>query len=859
MMEEEEIKNQTFFDLSDDDNKNKIKIDGAKKILDSIFETCEAVDKQFGMNKNDINIPENGITISTGTDYHGDRVCFQAGAVSELVTWEKDKISVMDAVDGEELYTGSIDDIKKNCKVIKNKLDKKYEERKQTLHKHVVNLIKEKINKQDFIKAYNQYFLRLYKKTKAETWIRKNYCLQLSNSNELLFSFTDDDCFVIRDFNDNSKETKINISDLVADILKNGVDESVKKFCGGIDDRVKKFLQTICKELVPNEIVEKQHKVVMVHDCKLKENLDMSKKKVRLTGDYIDRGDGSTEILCMILKIKNKIDSDEKLKQEADCFVTISGNHESKFYDPETSDMNKDNDRNANQLAKRMIANGQLVSGSIIKPPEHKNNILSFSHSYFTKVDCFLTIEQIFELEDLAQNIDKSEWFYNDSNKNQFVSWINSKFNEKAHGGYGKKILELLVERYNKVKNLKKYKRVFNKFRANMTYIKSLHDQYMENIFDKLSCLKSGRDFYQKCKTIFSDYNFLMLRYFVMDTLVYPITDTIDHEFDLISSHATNLFNAINPHRTSETSCAFSDFFSPGGKDSIKCLSSLKQILDGDWKKSAINNLNWQRFIEGLSKDDFLPGVLQFVGHDAVEEHKSIIYDKNTARMDIFASHGYNKKRQNQNQASYVHKTFINANNPKENCELVYKVEYSDKEKTVDLFSNQKLDLEFSEAEIEFSDDKDEIDEEKEDKIEDENKNKVKKIDINKFIINKTNGTYLMKLLLIIIGLLLIAGGIGLFFTATALVFKFLAIGLGLLGAVGFGIGLFYNKIGDYYRAKPGSCCISFFTYIILACKNLCYEKKKHRSCGTKIKDRRSVKNRRSFKNNLQKVRLIDL
>ena len=146
----------------------------------------------------------------------------------------------------------------------------------------------------------------------------------------------------------------------------------------------------------------------------------------------------------MILKIKNKIDSDEKLKREADCFVTISGNHESESFDSTSSGMNKDNDRNANQLAKRMIANGQLVSGSIIKPPKHKNNILSFSHSYFTKVDCFLTIEQIFELEDLAQNIEQPEWFYNDSNKNQFVCWINKNFDKRLHGSYGKKILEFL-------------------------------------------------------------------------------------------------------------------------------------------------------------------------------------------------------------------------------------------------------------------------------------------------------------------------------------------------------------------------------------------------------------------------------
>ena len=40
------------------------------------------------------------------------------------------------------------------------------------------------------------------------------------------------------------------------------------------------------------------------------------------------------------------------------------------------------------------------------------------------------------------------------------------------------------------------------------------------------------------------------------------------------------------------------------------------------------------------------------------------------------------------------------------------------------------------------------------------------------------------------------------FLTASALALKILAISSGILGVAGFGIGLFYNGIGDYYRKK---------------------------------------------------------
>lgn len=63
--------------------------------------------------------------VLTGTDYHGDRRSFQAGVISELVTWKKDEISVMDVTDGEILSTGTIDNIKNDLKNIREQLAEK--------------------------------------------------------------------------------------------------------------------------------------------------------------------------------------------------------------------------------------------------------------------------------------------------------------------------------------------------------------------------------------------------------------------------------------------------------------------------------------------------------------------------------------------------------------------------------------------------------------------------------------------------------------------------------------------------------------------------------------------------------------
>ena len=105
---------------------------------------------------------------------------------------------------------------------------------------------------------------------------------------------------------------------------------------------------------------------------------------------------------------------------------------------------------------------------------------------------------------------------------------------------------------------------------------------------------------------------------------------------------------------------------------------------------------------------------------------------------------------------------------------------------------------------------------------------------------NKTNRTYLMKWLLIILGLLLVSGGIALFLTASALALKFLAIGLGILGAVSLGVGILYNKIIEHYRKESGSCCFRFLTYTIFEPK----EKNKENDINLENQENNMIKDK---------------
>ena len=98
MSNENEVKNQeldlfnngTYIDLGDISkplNKKKIngQIDQAKEVLDSIYSVCEQFEEKT-MNKintykeknKDCNI------VMTGTDYHGDRRCFQSFFIKKI-------------------------------------------------------------------------------------------------------------------------------------------------------------------------------------------------------------------------------------------------------------------------------------------------------------------------------------------------------------------------------------------------------------------------------------------------------------------------------------------------------------------------------------------------------------------------------------------------------------------------------------------------------------------------------------------------------------------------------------------------------------------------------------------------------
>ena len=186
--------------------------------------------------------------------------------------------------------------------------------------------------------------------------------------------------------------------------------------------------------------------------------------------------------------------------------------------------------------------------------------------------------------------------------------------------------------------------------------------------------------------------------------------------------------------------------------------------------------------------------------------------EKKEANNDLFSKKNCVVKpiKRNKLFSDYLNLNSVHLLGKKETNKNINEIEIKEKgDSNISISKEDKKEnKEGNKTEIEIkTEDKKEDKKEEENDIKDENKIKKE---------NKTSGIYLIKLLLIIVGPLLIAGGIALFFTASALVLKFFAVGLLILGAVGFGIGLFYNKIGDYYRAKPGSCCISFLTYIIL-------------------------------------------
>ncbi len=675
--------NATFFNFcvnTDDGNKADCeKIDNAKKTLDSIYHVYEEVNKYEKSNTLKVNSESNQIAdnstdriVMPGTDYHGDRRSFQAGVISELVTWKKDVISVMDVTDGEVLFTGTVDKIKANISEIKNKLEKKNKD-------HQIK-VKEKVKK-IIICGIATHLQKKLKCDSCDCEVVQDEKVKITiNGGQETFKKE-----IFKDKNTKSISIEFDINrvvDILVDIKTSDQQKQGRlcdyfgkaKFYDVLDDIVctamHKFLAQFFR-------ISKQQKVALVHDFEFNKDFNPEKQKVILLGDYIDKGDGSCEILCMISNIQKRISEsdDEHFKNNKDCFVAISGNHESDcLWKADFKQINvvcnAENSRYANDLAKKMMAEGQLVSGHVIAS-NADNEFFSFSHTYIIKTDCYLIMRQIFQLEDLLKNINNEVWINNDSNKNEFVQSTRETYGNKINN-YGKKILQLLAKRYETVKNSNKYVGVLQKVDNNSLTIQEKLEQHEVAIFQNKKVLTEGKQFYDDLKNILSDKDFFELRYLAMDTLVYPIAASIDEKLDLCLDSISN-YNYEVPLKfmLSNAYLAFSDFFG-GFAYAPDCLKSVLRIVDEEkYGKYSLNCLNWQRFFE-LPESIIIPDSKQVVGHDAVrkQKHEFVVFHSRIIGIDILQSAGYNYK----NKTSYVNKTFINTGSIAESYTNTYTV-----------------------------------------------------------------------------------------------------------------------------------------------------------------------------------------
>lgn len=99
--------------------------------------------------------------------------------------------------------------------------------------------------------------------------------------------------------------------------------------------------------------------------------------------------------------------------------------------------------------------------------------------------------------------------------------------------------------------------------------------------------------------------------------------------------------------------------------------------------ESSPNCLNWNRFFKGITQDDTLSDVTQFVGHDPLSRKKFVTFHSNIVETDFGQSAGYRE------EVSLVDKTVINISNPKKSCTHKYKVSnINTKKPTVASFSS---------------------------------------------------------------------------------------------------------------------------------------------------------------------------
>ena len=215
---------------------------------------------------------------------------------------------------------------------------------------------------------------------------------------------------------------------------------------------------------------------------------------------------------------------------------------------------------------------------------------------------------------------------------------------------------------------------------------------YDKAIFEDKKVLESGRQFYHDLQDIFSDEDFFRLRYLSMDALVYPIAASDDDKLDLISKGLED--GKIDIESASKyNNLAFSDFFNQATPKCLKSILAISNEEDEYAVESSPNCLNWNRFFKGITQDDILQDVKQFVGHDPLSKEKFVTFHSNIVETDFGQSAGY------QNTSSLIDKTFINISNPEKSCTHKYKVININTEKPMvtnlslhtDLFNNKDL------------------------------------------------------------------------------------------------------------------------------------------------------------------------
>ena len=340
-----------------------------------------------------------------------------------------------------------------------------------------------------------------------------------------------------------------------------------------------------------------------------------------------------------------------------------------------------------------MMKDGKLVSGHIIKSDKDNDDkkFYSFSHTFILKTDCYLIMRQIFELEELVKHINNENWLTDTNNRNEFVMATKEICGGEINN-YGKQILKLLAERYKDVRRSNKYQEVLNKVKQNQDLIGQKLKYYDKPIFTDKKVLESGRQFYRDLQHIFSDEDFFRLRYLSMDALVYPIAASDDEKLNLISKSLEDGNRKIKS-ASKYNNLAFSDFFNQATPKCLKSILAISNEEDEYAVEFSPNCLNWNRFFKGITQDDILQDVKQFVGHDPLSREKFVTFHSNIVETDFGQSAGY------QNTSSLIDKTFINISNPEKSCTHKYKVININTEKPMvtnlslhtDLFNNKDL------------------------------------------------------------------------------------------------------------------------------------------------------------------------